>query len=35
LPAAIYSFSMYVTATLFGLLVLKRQGAPVAAAQAP
>jgi BASS family bile acid:Na+ symporter len=28
LPAAIYSFSMYVTATLFGLLVLRRRGAP-------
>ncbi|MEO8390107.1 bile acid:sodium symporter family protein [Polaromonas sp.] len=34
LPAAIYSFSMYVTATLFGLLVLKRQSAAPAPAQA-
>jgi BASS family bile acid:Na+ symporter len=31
LPAAIYSVSMYITATLFGLLVLRRAGnaAPV------
>ena len=28
LPAAIYSVSMYVTATLFGLLVLRREGEP-------
>jgi len=27
LPAAVYSVSMYITATLFGLLVLKRQPA--------
>ena len=26
LPAAIYSVSMYITATLFGLLVLRRTG---------
>ena len=26
LPAALYSVSMYLTATLFGLLVLRRKG---------
>ncbi|MFI5447833.1 bile acid:sodium symporter family protein [Polaromonas sp. UC242_47] len=31
LPAAIYSVSMYLTATLFGLLVLRRSGKPAAA----
>ena len=31
LPAAIYSVSMYITATLFGLLVLRRASAPPAA----
>lgn len=34
LPAAIYSVSMYLTATLFGLLVLRRGGTPVQPAQA-
>lgn len=34
LPAAIYSFSMYITATLFGLLVLKRRNAAAIAAPA-
>lgn len=28
LPAAIYSISMYLTATLFGLLVLRRRARP-------
>jgi BASS family bile acid:Na+ symporter len=34
LPAAIYSFSMYITATLFGLLVLRRRNAAAMAAPA-
>ena len=28
LPAALYSVSMYITATLFGLLILKRKAHP-------
>jgi BASS family bile acid:Na+ symporter len=31
LPAALYSVSMYLTATLFGMLVLRRTSAPVKA----
>ncbi|RZJ26311.1 MAG: bile acid:sodium symporter family protein [Haliea sp.] len=35
LPAAIYSVSMYITATLFGLLVLRRSGGAARAAVRP